>query len=171
MYFLFVRYLCLIIGIYFDHVAKPPGVDDYDKCWRWCWWRSNGGVNGNFIVLSQNCEAIIKIEVRVVEQEVRLYSIHWRLYLDMKKLTKKTLLDVITKRNTSLIQEVISCNILVLTEVKFFGTNKGGNILQYFGGNRSKILWNEFTRGSIPKLNKPNEMCTNLNGKPASLFL
>ena len=39
----------------------------------------------------------------------------------------------------------------------------GGNILRYFGVNRSKIPRNEFDQAFIPKLNKPNEMCTNLN--------
>ena len=84
---------------------------------------------------------IIKVEV---EQEVRLYSL---MSLDMEKLTKNKFCRCYEKEK--------------------YLTDTGDNILQNFGLKRSKIPWNKSARAFIPKLNKPTEMCTNLNGKPA----
>ena len=43
--------------------------------------------------------------------------------------------------------------------------------MQYFGTISREISRNEFAQTFIPKLNKPNEICINLNGKPAYLIL
>ena len=58
-----------------------------------------------------------------------------------------------------------------MLDKKKYLTDTGANILRNFGLKRSKIPWNKSPQAFIPKLNKPTQMCTNLNGKPACLFL